>query len=715
MKQKHKDNNTNTKDNNTDVVDVRQQKFWKFWLLLCLLLVGMGIVVVRLAYIQIIKGSEYTELAKRQQQTKQELLPQRGNIYDRNGNLLASTIKSIGIAVDPTVLKHKDSLATLIENHIGINRRTILDKINSAKGQYVRLCSRVTADKVNEIRKLKAIDRGIILIDEPTRYYNYSSIAAQLIGTASLDNKGQSGLELYYDAELSGQSGFMVMYRDALQRLRPALDLPTLQPVDGTNLYLTIDIELQKILEFELMQGVVNSIAKSATAIAIDPHTGEVLAMASYPGYNPNLRGSFSAENMRIRAITDAFEPGSTFKTITGAIAIDDKITKTTDLYNGYGGLYAQSTFKIKDEHSLGIVPLSVAFELSSNIIFSQVAMKIPDKDFYKYVRDFGFGLKTGIDIPGEVSGRVPKFDRINSVDKRYLGFGYGIMSTPIQLATAYSAIANGGKLLKPYIVSKIEKDGEVIREQKPQVIRTILSEQTTATMKRLLLGVVNKGTGSNAFVESLGIAGKTGTAQMLVSGTYSKNNHLASFVGFYPATNPKICLLIYVDDPTYNFYGGSVAAPIFKNIALRWTSVSPNFLNSNVNPTLDIVYVPDLRGVVVDDATTILKEMGLSVNTDNSNGVVVSQHPSAGSRVKKNTNVILKVDLPSFENVNNETTANTFTSKLPNVTGLSMRRAISILHNAGIRANVRGSGVVKSQKWENKGEKGSVCVLVCE
>lgn len=727
---------TENKDNTTNPNKfyVREKKFWKFWVVMMLLTFGLIVVVGRLLYIQIINSEKYLELAKNQQQTKQKIIPQRGNIYDRNGNLLASTIKSVSIAVDPTELKNKDSLATLIERDIGIKRDVVLEKINSSKGQFLRLCRRVSPNKTFKIkelkengvrqekngRKIKSPDKGILLIDEPTRYYNYSSVAAQIIGCTNLENKGLSGIELGYDSLLCGKPGYMIMYRDAKQRLRPALNLPTIEPENGSNIYLTIDIELQKIVEFELMQGVMSSQGRSGTAIALDPNTGEVLACASYPGYNPNLPATYSSENMRIRAISDAYEPGSTFKAITAAAAVEEKIVKPTDLFNGFNGVFVQSSYTLRDEHRLGIATFKEAFEYSSNIILSQVAMKIPDKSFYKYIRDFGFGLKTDLNVPGEITGKIPKFNAINPVDKRFIGFGYGIMTTPIQLVAAYSAIANKGKLMKPYIITKIEKDSKILREVKPQLVRNVVSEGTSKTLTELLKGVVQNGTGKKAYIEGLEVAGKTGTAQLLISGSYSKSNHIASFIGYYPANNPKICMLVFVESPQLNFYGGSVAAPIFKNIALRWASISPNFLNKQNNNNdikKNIVYVPELKGISIDDAQAILADLGLKSKTDGNNGVIVSQFPRAGTKITQNTAVLLKVNAPKTENQNNVNTVNNAVppTTTPNVVGLSLRRAISILHNAGFKANVKGSGMVKSQKWTFNDKKEYICILYCE
>lgn len=719
--QQFSDKNTNKKKGNNEEHNanntVRHKKFWKFWLTIVLMNLVLLVVVIRLLYIQVVNSDYYVEQAKKQHQSRVELAPERGNIYDRNGNLLASNISSISIAVDPTVLKNKDTISFLIEKHIGISQKKVLDKINSAKGAFVWICRRVLPDKVSELKKIK--DRGLIFIEEPIRYYNYSSVGAQLIGCTNIDNHGLGGIELQYDKILRGESGYMLMYKDAKGRLRPAINLPTIPPKNGENLYLTLDIELQKIVEFELMQGVVGMQAASGTAIAIDPSTGEILASASYPGYNPNSLSSYSMESMRNRAVTDAYEPGSTFKAITAAAGIEEKLVNPNSLYNGYQGQYIFEDVVIRDDHPLGVVKFYEAFSYSSNIVMSQLAAKLPDQKFYKYIRDFGFGLTTGVDIPGELTGRIPKFTVMNPVDKRFFGFGYGILVTPIQLVSAYASIANGGALMKPYIVNRITIGENTIKEFKPQKVRKTISEETSKTLTELLCRVVENGTGKRAFIPDLKIAGKTGTSQKMVSGSYSKSNYFASFVGYFPAESPKICLLVVIDSPKNSYYGGSVAAPIFRNIALRWASISPSSLVSKTdNKKADLasnqnyVFIPEFSGVTVTEAKMIASDLGLVVDMKETDGLIVGQMPRAGTRVKRGTKIMLKAKI----NKNTEVDANTYITEetLPNVTGLSLRRAISILNNAGVKAKIIGNGKVKSQRWEIDENKERICVLTC-
>ena len=686
------------------------RSLWKYRIIIGFIILILLCVIIRLVYIQIIDTERYTIRAASQHQSRIELQPQRGIIYDRNGFVLASNIKSTSIAVDPTVLKkeNKDTIAALIEKCLGISKESILNKINSAKGSFVWLCRRKLPNEIIPLKYIK--DRGLILIDEPIRYYNYSSVSSQLIGCTNIDNHGIDGIELKYDSVLRGQPGFMIMYKDAGNRLRPALDLPRVEPINGNALHLTLDIRLQKIVEFELMQGVMSSQASSGTVVALDPNTGELLACASYPGYDPNHLTQSSYSAMRNRAITDVYEPGSTFKTITAAAGIEEKLVRPNDIYNGYNGKMTIGNVTISDDHNgLGIASFRTAFEKSNNVIFSQVAAKIPNHSFYKYIRDFGFGLPTRIDLRGELPGKVKDFKSIRPIDKRILGYGYVIMVTPLQLTTAYSVIANGGNLMKPYIVKEITHEGKTVKLNHPQVIRRVISQSTAKTLTSLLMGVVENGTGKQAFIDNIRVAGKTGTSRQFVSGSYSRSSYYASFVGFYPANKPKICLLVLVDNPKEGgITGGSVAAPIFKNIVLRWSSASPQIAAAGDEETNknNIVYMPELKGLAVDDAKNILSELRLNSNLqDNSMGIITQQAPQSGVRIRKNTRVILRTSLDEKQTEND----------IPNVVGLSIRRAVSLMHSKGIKTKVVGSGKVKSQQLETDPKTNKkTCILRC-
>jgi len=715
---KVKEETNNPKSTST----IKKSVFWELFCVFSLFAIGILFVIGRLFYVQIVNKDLYVKQGKRQQQSKDTIIPQRGNIYDRNGVLLASSIRYISIAVDPTLIsdtiikkldttivrKNIDSVAVFLERYKGIPKNETIKKIKQVKNeniikeknkqrkkQYIFLAKRISADKENSFKNLK--DVGIIIETEYIRHYNYSSVAAQILGHT---NDKKEGIEKQYDSILSGVSGYRYVYKDAKGTKRPALDLPTISPIDGANLYLTIDINLQEIVEFELARGVRSAAAESGTIIAMDPETGEILACASYPSYNPNDPSAYNPEAARIRSITDVFEPGSTFKAITAAAGFEEKIiTKMSDMFYGYHGLYQQNTYSITDGKAFGMASFYDAFVHSSNIILADIAVKTKRNVFMKYIRDFGFGSETGIDLPGEIRGAYPDPKNVKDVDLRYLGHGYQISITPIQLVNAYSAIANNGNLLQPYIVKKIVDKDKIVMEKNKKIIRNVIKSHSTATnLKILLTGAVKEGTGTKAFIKNFKIAGKTGTAQKYKDGTYQNKKYIGSFIGFYPADKPKICMLIMIDEPQGNYYGGTIAAPIFKNIALRHAGINSDIIDDYGNKTTSLVYVPRLEGLRYETSNMLLSSLGITLTSDYKKGIIASQNPYADARIKKENDIkVYPVDLSN--------------STLPKVIGLPTRNAISILHSNGYKVKVSGTGKVFAQDW-NQNEK--ICYIKC-
>jgi cell division protein FtsI/penicillin-binding protein 2 len=561
---------------------VKRKKFWKLFLLMSLIFAGFVIVIGRLFYIQVLNSGYYSEKARRQHESNVTLKAERGNIYDRNGRLLATDINSISLAVDPQLLNRLESsgkpafkglktkLSKILAVITGEEESKLLRKLNNTTRSFIWLRRGLNPGMVSRIDSLR--DKGLIIIEEPNRYYLYGNAGAQVIGCTDIDNRGINGIEKYLDTMLRGKSGYMFMHRDALGFLRPSASLPLIPAEHGNSVKLTIDIELQKIVEFEIAEGVRNFSAESGTAIVIDPSTGELLAMASYPGYDPNKPEDSPAGSMRIRGVTDTYEPGSTFKLVTAAAALEEGLVDTADVFNGFNGLMTFDEFKIKDDHPQSSFTFREALEKSSNIVFSQIAAKLPMDAYFKYIRDFGFGMIHDIDLPGESAGIIPSPGGFDITKRRFAGFGYGISVTPLQLAVAYASVANKGIMYKPYCIYEIyNPEGERIRLNKPEKIRRVISSKTASLISQLLKNVVNRGTGVNARINNLDISGKTGTAQQLTDGSYTKSHYNASFVGYYPTDNPEMVILVLLDRPKGIYYGGSTAAPIFRNIVARW------------------------------------------------------------------------------------------------------------------------------------------------
>lgn len=682
-------------------------KLWKFQLVFAFILLGLILSIIRLFNIQVLNSEKYVNLAKRQHESKIDLRAERGNILDRNGNLLATTFSSLSVAVDPTLLENKDKICDIIAKNLDISKSKLLNKIRKSNGSFVWLVRGELPNRLSELRGIK--DKGLILIEEPKRNFPYRKTASQIVGFTNIDNKGISGIELGWDSLLIGRSGFMLMYRDGLGRLRPSPELPFIEPIHGNSIELTIDVELQQIVEYELAKGIERTLAEAATVIAIKPQTGEILAMASYPFFDPYNITKQSSAGMRLRGITDVYEPGSTFKMITAAAALEEKLVSEDEIFDGHNGVLSIRGGVIRDVHAMGKVDFRTAMVNSSNIILSEVANRLPSNKLYSYIRNFGFGLKTEIDLPGEVSGKLPKPENFHANTKRYLGHGYGLSVNALQLVNSYAAVANGGKLMKPFLVKKVyNSNGDILHENKPQQIRQVISESTCIKLTDLLVSVVDSGSGKAARIDGLRIAGKTGTSQQLVDGRYSKSDYHASFAGFLPAENPKIALVVIVDRPRRSIYGGYNAAPIFRNISARWMSANDYsdkvLISKNENSEKDSVLMPNLIGLQGEIANKILDEIGIDYDKVNESHFVYNQLPKAGDYVPKYEKVI--VTSGEFQNNDEENQ-----DRRHDVIGFKLNKALNLLHQAGVYVKVVGKGRVYKQEWDEK-DGQVICTL---
>lgn len=651
----------------------------------------------RLFYLQIIESGKLKKVAQMQHESKVVLRSERGDIFDRNGRLLASTVKSTSYAIDPSILKDSvliDKICDKISKLTETPKQKYFDKIFNSKGSFVWLARGLTLDSLNELDTLKA--KGFIRIIEPKRHYLYGSVCSQVIGCTDIDNNGLTGIEFSYDSLLKGGTKYITMLRDASGKLLP--NSASLQSnTKGNSVKLTIDIDLQRIAENELRLGVAAYGSVSGTVVILNPETGEILAMASYPTFDPNNLAEVIEGAMKNRAISDQYEPGSTFKLITAATAIEENLSTSDEIVDGNNGTLELGDVTITDEHPVGKVTLREAFEKSSNIVFSTIASKITPNQFFKYIRDFGFGNLNGIELPGEAKGIVKSPQQMDAITKRFLGFGYGIAVTPLQLAIAYASIANNGELMKSYIISEVKNSmGKVIISNKPEKIRRVISEGTSKILTGMLVGVVNKGTGSGARIQGFNIAGKTGTAQQIISGKYSKQNYTASFTGYLPAEKPQLLISIVLDKPTGNYYGGATAAPLFRNIARSCISISHGILlektdNKNMSDSLSngkAFVIPDLRGIKSNNLTNFFRNIGLNIQPDISNDqIIIDQIPKPYDKISDSAKINLLVS-------NQKPNTDKVLSKL---IGLPLRKALTHLHLNNCNTIVSGSGRVMS------------------
>lgn len=517
------------------------------------------VIIVRLFHIQVLNADKYRRLAELQHIKKVETKARRGDIFDRNGILLATTVTARSFAVDPAIVK-KDSLAKIqfwnFGKLLGYEKTKLEDILNSNR-RFVWL-------KRGLVEYPVALDTfdfpGLIAIDEPKRIYLFGETTSSLLGLVNLDNVGIAGLEFALDSLLKGKDGYVYFLKDARGRLLPNLELPSQPAINGKNITLTIDIDLQRIVSFFLEKGVRENGAKGGCVVALNPETGEILALASSPNFDPNEATQIDNNKFFLYPINFGFEPGSTIKPLIASIALERGFVDENTVFNGYGGRFVYGDVEIVDEHPFNHLGLREALVFSSNIAFAQIASKIPTEIIENELMELGFGQKTGIPLPGEVRGYVKKGESFTLTQQMFMGFGYGMLATPLQVALAYAAIANGGYLMKPKIL-----DSDTSNKSRFRVLDSLAVEK----VKNYLVEVVNEGTAIATKIDNVEIAGKTGTSQKYLQGNYSKTSYVNTFVGFLPARKPRILVLILLDEPQISFYASSTVVPIFRNIVL--------------------------------------------------------------------------------------------------------------------------------------------------
>jgi len=530
--------------------------------------IAILILIGRLFYIQILQNKKLSEEAKKMQKMKILSSTERGIIYDRNRKELAVNIKAYTLYITPKKVKDPRNVSEQLGRILLKDPEQILKQIQSRKRLFT-LSRKLSSEMYKEISALGL--KGVQLCLESARFYPEGTLGSHVIGFVSSDNRGLEGTEKFFEDELKGKTGYYITMKDARGRELISYRSHISGLSDGVNIVLTIDEIIQHILERELDKLVEKFSPKSVTGIVMNPNTGEILAMANRPVYDPNNAGNFTHSCIRNRAITDAYEPGSSFKVITAAAALENKVFEPEDIIFAENGSYRFMGHTIHDDEPYGKITFRQALEVSSNIAFSKIGTRIGAEELYKYIRLFGFGAKTGIELPGEAKGLLRSLSRWSKLSVGIIPFGQEISVTPLQLITAISAVANGGNLMTPMIV----------KGSKPKKVRRVISLKTSRVLSEMMTGVVKRGTGINAQIEGYTIAGKTGTAQKYIPGKgYSNKKYVASFIGYLPVPNPQISILIMVNEPQGAYYGSIVAAPTFKNVAqdvARYLNIFPD------------------------------------------------------------------------------------------------------------------------------------------
>lgn len=531
--------------------------------------ISFVLIFLRALQLQVKEKDRLRELAERQHQRIIKLVPNRGTIYDRNLQVLAKSTEIESLYAHPRRVKNASRVARKVAPILGMRRQAVLRKLKSRKA-FVWLQRKIPPKKAEQIRRLNI--EGLGFLTERQRYYPNSTLAANLLGFVGVDSQGLEGVELKYDRFLRGEARRVVLELDARGR-EIIMDAPLSHTdLSSHSLVLTIDRDVQYIVERGLSRAVIETKARGGMAVVMDPRTGEILAMASRPSFNPNRPERYDPSVVRNRVITDIFEPGSIFKVFLLATALEEKAVKRNDIFFCYNGAYRIGREIVHDHKKYGWLTLEKIIKFSSNIGASQIGLKIGAKTLDRYIRTFGFGAPTGIDLPGEVKGIVRSPSSLSQVGIANTSFGQGISVTAVQLISALSAIANGGILIRPYVVKEIvDQDGRVVKSFQPRPRRRVISRETSLEVTRILKQVVAPGgTGVAAAVPGYEVAGKTGTAQKIdpLLKTYADNRYVSSFMGFVPADEPRLAILVVIDEPKGTPYGGVVAAPVFKAIA---------------------------------------------------------------------------------------------------------------------------------------------------
>ena len=624
--------------------------------LLALWVVGIE---ARLVYLQVFRHADLVVRATHQQSRTMAAAAKRGDILDRKGHVLATSVDADSVIAVPSAIEDPAAVAAALCTALADckpgEREAMAGRLGRTRAfAYVRRL--VLPEQARRVAALN-LD-GIGFMKEDRRFYPNKELAAHVLGYVGLDNLGLAGLESTYDAQISGKPGTVLVQTDARRHAFGRFERP---PTTGSTIEVTIDEYLQHIAERELEAGVAENRAKGGTAIIMDPHTGEILAMANAPTFNPNTYRESDESARRNRAVQDLYEPGSTFKVVTASAAIEERVMPIDTLIDtNPGQIRVDRTRVVRDVTNHGVLSFEDVIVESSNVGAIKIGFKLGTERLSQYVQRFGFGRPVSRDFPGENAGIVWQPDKWTDSALASVSMGYQVGVTPLQMAAAVSSVANGGEYVEPRIVRAVYKDNRRF-EVKPSVVRRTITADTAAVLTQIMEGVVERGTAKPARIPGYTIAGKTGTAAKLVNGAYSKSDYNGSFVGFIPSRHPVATILVVIDSPhgPHGYFGGTVSAPIFKRIAaetLRYLGVGPTInpdppvmvAGSNVvdvagppeEGTIQVVSdgppgtMPDLQGLSARDALHRLVKLGLTARVEG-NGFVVSQDPPAGTALE--------------------------------------------------------------------------------
>ncbi len=669
-------------------------------LLLCL--------IFRLAWIQFVRGDELRSEAATYRMREVPVEAKRGTIYDRNMNELVTSISSDSVYVIPSHVKEKEKTAQQLAEILNMDEDKIL-KILQRRSSFEWIKRKIDWDTA---QKIKALDlEGIGFAEESKRFYKQETLAPHVLGFTGMDNQGLIGIEKIFDEELKGVQGRIVVEYDAAGRPIPHALHEYIPPKPGNNLVLTIDQTIQYFVERELDKIVDEFQPENAVIIVMDPKTGEILAMGSRPTFNPNSWQDYQSSIWdRNPAVWYNYEPGSTFKIITSVAALEENTVKTSDHFYDPGYIkVADRRIRCWKAGGHGSQTFEEVIQNSCNPGFIEVGLDLGKERFYKYIRAFGFGQLTGVELPGEAKGLVKAEKDVTNLDLATISIGQSIAVTPIQLITAVSAAINGGYLMEPHIVKEIrDSSNKVVQQIEPKEVRKVISEDTSNKIRGLLEKVVLYGSGKNAYVEGYPAGGKTGTAQVVgTNGGYVSGKYVASFAGFAPVEDPRIAVLVMVREPKGGiYYGSQVAAPVFGSLArdvLRYLGVPEKRDMEKPKEPYEVpeetmlIEVPNVVNLPLSEAQNELRKAGLAFKTEGSGSVIYQQVPNGGAIVESGTTVVLSLTPPSDLNSGKVT--------MPDLTGCTIKEAGALLEDIGLHLEVSGTGLAADQSIK-PGEK---------
>lgn len=703
------------------------------------LFITFFLLVGRMSYIMVYKSPKLKALAINQWTSEVKISAKRGRILDRNGHELAVSANVYRVDLDMNTLRDtmkekklsQEEVANQLSSALSMDKGEVSKTLGKTLPGGLPLASatlkrRIEKEEADKVRNLNL--RGVLVSADTKRYYPNNNFLAHVLGHTNSDGNGLTGVELYYNKELSGTPGVRIAETDRKSKELPYTISEYTKPVDGKDIVLTIDEMIQHFAEKSAEQALKDNSAAAVSIVVMDPKNGEILAMANKPDYNPNdpwIKDKSYEELQKIwrnRSVSDTFEPGSIFKVITADAALEENAVSENDKFTCGGSItIGKRTIHCWKRQGHGEQNFQDILKNSCNVGFAQLGKKLGKENLNKYIQKFGFGEKTGVDLPGEAKGIIKKTENISEIDLATISFGQANTVSVVQFLRAFNAVANGGTLITPHVMKEIGHYDEIksqeIVDKKFDISgdnsKKILDSNKAAQLRGYLEKVVGEGGGKKAFIEGYHIAGKTGTAQKAGVGGYQAGKYIASFSGMAPSNDPRITVFVSIDEPDpSNYYAGQIAAPvaqqvfndIFNYLAMKSDASGEDIAKS----MLKDVVVPDVRGKKKSDAESILKEQHLAVELDSNGEFIVDMNPKPGYTVKEGSKIILYTG--NSANYNKVVT-------VPNVQGLSREKAVSVFNSVGLKAQFDGEGMISGQSIDpgKEVQKGTVINLHTE